>query len=182
MHNTPIILSNPFSYFDTDVRTAVGSDGLIWFCAKDICDILEITNSRDAVKNLEADERDTVANTDGVGRKKDMIFVSESGLYALIFNSRKPEAKKFRKWVTADVLPMIRKNGYFGQLTLKDQIAGSNLVMALLRDLRKTKKVYDRQIILKRLTNISNSLGEALPDISLIDTEIDQFELPLTAG
>ena len=85
-----------------------------WFVAKDVCDVLEHSNHKMAVKSLDEDEVSTVYLTDSLGRKQETKIVSESGLYALIFQSRKPEAKKFRKWVTAEVLPAIRKKGYYG--------------------------------------------------------------------
>ena len=67
-----------------------------------------------AIKALDEDEVSSVYLTDALGRKQDTKVVNESGLYSLIFQSRKPEAKSFRKWVTSEVLPAIRKNGYYG--------------------------------------------------------------------
>jgi prophage antirepressor-like protein len=85
-----------------------------WFLAQDVCDILGIVNSRDAISKLDEDEKLTSAvSTPGQVRK--MNFINESGLYNLIFQSRKPEAKKFRKWVTSEVLPSIRKTGKYGR-------------------------------------------------------------------
>lgn len=89
-------------------------DGEPWFVAKDICQVLGIANHKDAVSRLDEDERDGVGITDPIGRQQTVTVVSESGLYALIFQSRKPEARKFRKWVTSEVLPSIRKKGYYG--------------------------------------------------------------------
>lgn len=93
-----------------------------WFVAKDVCNALHIGNSRDAISRLEDDEKTSVTvrvNAGGVGtadtkfRNQEVTAVNESGLYNLIFQSRKPEARKFRKWVTAVVLPSIRKTGEF---------------------------------------------------------------------
>jgi len=84
------------------------------FSAADVCAILGIENSRDAIVTLDADEKITVANPDGnprAGIPHQMAYVTESGLYALVFKSRKPEAKEFRKWVTSEVLPTIRRTG-----------------------------------------------------------------------
>jgi prophage antirepressor-like protein len=83
-----------------------------WFVAVDVCKILEIANSRDALRTLDDDERG-VGNADTLGGKQKLNIVNESGLYALIFKSRKPVAKKFRKWVTNEVLPSIRKTGQY---------------------------------------------------------------------
>lgn len=86
-----------------------------WFVATDVCQVLGISNNRDAVSRLDDDEKqDGVGITDTVGRKNYVTVVSESGLYALVFQSRKPNARKFRKWVTSEVLPSIRRKGYYG--------------------------------------------------------------------
>lgn len=83
-----------------------------WMVAKDVCDILGISKYRDAISKLDPDERGSVL-VDTLGGKQRVSTVSESGLYALIMRSNKPEAKTFRKWVTAEVLPSLRKTGYY---------------------------------------------------------------------
>jgi prophage antirepressor-like protein len=94
------------------VRVRVDDAGDPWFVAKDICRVLEIEKYRDAVSRLEEDERGSVL-MDTLGGKQEIATVSESGMYSLIFRSRKPEARRFRKWVTADILPAIRKRGTY---------------------------------------------------------------------
>lgn len=89
-------------------------NGEPWFVAKDVCQVLGIANHKDAVSRLDDDERQGVGITDPLGIKQTANAVSESGLYSLIFQSRKAEARKFRKWVTSEVLPSIRKKGYYG--------------------------------------------------------------------
>ncbi len=101
-----------FEFKSHEVRTVV-IEGEPWFVAKDVCEILEIANARDAVAALDSDEKDGVGITDAIGREQKTTVVSESGLYALIFKSRKPQAKAFRKWVTSEVLPQIRKTGKY---------------------------------------------------------------------
>lgn len=85
-----------------------------WFVAKDVCQVLGIANHKDAVSRLDDDERQGVGITDPLGIRQIANAVSESGLYSLIFQSRKPGARKFRKWVTSEVLPSIRRKGYYG--------------------------------------------------------------------
>lgn len=87
-------------------------DNYPWFCGKDVCEILSISNHNDALSRLDDDERrgSVVPTPSG---SQSMILVNESGLYHLIFQSRKPEAKKFRKWVTNEVLPSIRRTGSY---------------------------------------------------------------------
>jgi prophage antirepressor-like protein len=80
------------------------------FCAADVCAALELCNPRDAVSSLDSDEKG-VAIADTLGGQQEMTFITESGLYHLIFKSRKPVAKKFRRWVTTEVIPAIRKTG-----------------------------------------------------------------------
>ena len=87
-------------------------DGEPWFVAADVCAALEIANSRDALSRL-ADDEKGVGNADTLGGAQQVGIVNESGLYALIFTSRKPEAQRFRRWVTSDVLPSIRKTGAY---------------------------------------------------------------------
>ena len=94
-----------------EIRSAV-VDGTPLFVAKDICDALGISKYRDALTRLDEDERASIS-VDTLGGKQTMIAVNESGLYTLVFQSRKPEAKAFRKWVTGEVLPNIRKHGVY---------------------------------------------------------------------
>lgn len=89
-------------------------NGEPWFVAKDVCEVLEHSNHKMAIKSLDEDEVNTAYLIDAMGRKQEVKVVSESGLYSLIFQSRKAEARKFRKWVTSEVLPSIRKKGYYG--------------------------------------------------------------------
>lgn len=99
-----------------EIRTVV-RDGEPWFVAKDICDILELTDVSQTVQSLDDDEKGTYSIRT-LGGNQRMSVVSESGLYALVFKSRKLEAKAFRKWVTSDVLPAIRKTGQYTRPTM----------------------------------------------------------------
>lgn len=99
----------PFTYEGTSVRTVTTEDGTPWFVAKDVCDILELTNTTVALEGLEEDERAKYY----LGRQGSANVVNEAGLYSLIFKSRKPEAKAFKRWVTHEVLPQIRQHGYY---------------------------------------------------------------------
>jgi prophage antirepressor-like protein len=104
-------LPTEFKFDESVVRVAM-TVGEPWFVAKDVCDILEHSDTSKAVERLDDDERGTnIVRTPG--GPQTMLTVNESGLYALIFTSRKPEAKRFRKWVTSEVLPEIRKTGRY---------------------------------------------------------------------
>lgn len=80
-----------------------------WFVAKDVCDCLEIKNTTDALKRLDDDERARF----NLGRQGETNIVNEYGLYSLVLSSRKPEAKEFKRWITHDVLPALRKTGSY---------------------------------------------------------------------
>lgn len=94
---------------------AIEKDGQPWFVAKDVCEILEIQNTTDAIKRLDTDE---VTRFNLGGLTGETNLVNEHGLYSLILGSRKPEAKKFKRWVTHEVLPSIRQNGGYGLQTI----------------------------------------------------------------
>jgi prophage antirepressor-like protein len=84
-------------------------DNELWFVAKDVCDCLEIKNTTDALKRLDNDERSRF----NLGRQGETNIVNEYGLYNLVLSSRKPEAKEFKRWITHDVIPQIRKTGTY---------------------------------------------------------------------
>ena len=87
-------------------------NGEPWFVAKDVCDCLELTNTAQTISYLDDDEKGVTTNYTP-GGKQEMSMISEAGLYSLILRSRKPEAKAFKRWVTHDILPSIRKTGSY---------------------------------------------------------------------
>jgi prophage antirepressor-like protein len=104
-----------FTFNKKQVRVVM-KDGEPWWVAKDVCDILELTNPREAIKPLDDDEKGSVRISDGTspkGGNPNVNVINESGVYALIIRSNKPEAKRFRKFVTSEVLPAIRKTGEY---------------------------------------------------------------------
>lgn len=98
--------------FQTHAVRVVTRDGEPWFFAADVCRVLDIANSRDAVGGLDEDEKGVVI-ADTLGGQQKTQIISESGFYTMVLRSRKPEAKPFRKWVTSEVLPAIRKTGRY---------------------------------------------------------------------
>lgn len=114
-------LQNIFHYNGARLRTIV-KDGEPWFVARDVCDILEIANGRDALNRIDEDEKGVVL-TDTPGGTQQVAAVNEPGLYSLVLGSRKQEAKQFKRWVTHEVLPAIRKTGmYVAPTSLEDLI------------------------------------------------------------
>lgn len=101
-----------FNYDGAEVRTVL-IQGEAWFVAADVCRVLEISNSRDAVARLDEDGVGTADIIDKLGRPQSPTILSEAALYELAFQSRKPEARGFRRWVTAEVIPTIRRTGSY---------------------------------------------------------------------
>lgn len=102
-----------FAFEDNLVRSRLDENGEPWFVAKDVCRVLEIANHRDAVAQLDEDEKDGVGISDAIGREQETTIISESGLYALVFRSRKPQAREFSRWVRKEVLPSLRRKGHY---------------------------------------------------------------------
>lgn len=106
------------NYNGNEIRT-IDDNGQIWWVLKDICDILGISHIKDTVKRLEEDEVGQTEVIDRLGRKQKSYIINESGLYSVILRSDKPEAKPFRRWVTHEVLPEIRRTGRYSLETPK---------------------------------------------------------------
>lgn len=125
-----------FEFAHKNVRV-IQKDNEPWFVAKDVCDVLEIKNSRDAVARLDEDEKD-VALTDTLGGGQSLTVVNEPGLYTLILSSRKPEAKVFKRWVTHEVIPSIRKHGtYMTAETIQKVLTDPDTIIQLATNLKK---------------------------------------------
>ncbi len=101
----------PFAFESQPVRV-IDRDGDLWFVANDVCDVLQITDAAQAVDRLDDEERGRY-NVPTPSGDQVMRCINESGLYSLILTSRKPAAKRFKRWVTAEVLPAIRKTGSY---------------------------------------------------------------------
>lgn len=117
-------MNNEIQQFDfrgASLRTLTDKAGESWFVAKDVCDILELTNPAVALQSLDDDEKTNLSNSyvwSESGRRP--LIISEPGLYRLVMRSRKPEAKEFQRWVTHEVLPQIRKTGGYIPTTAAD--------------------------------------------------------------
>lgn len=111
-----------FSYGEHSKLRTFTIDSIPWFVAQDACTVLGITNGKDVVRRQLDDDEKTkrliVAPSDG--KRRSTWLINESGLYNLIFRSNKPEAKQFRKWVTSEVLPSLRKHGTYTTPTAED--------------------------------------------------------------
>lgn len=116
MNDMQVFTNNMFG----QVRV-IQREGEPWFVAADVCKALEIGNSRQAIVRLDDDEKGVIS-TDTLGGQQQVNIVNEPGLYTLVLGSRKPEARLFKRWITHEVIPAIRKTGGYiaGQETLSD--------------------------------------------------------------
>lgn len=125
-----------FTYNSNEVRT-VEMNGEPWFVLKDVCEVLGISHITDTAKRMDEDEVGQTEVTDSMGRKQSTYVINESGLYNVILRSDKPEAKPFRKWVTSEVLPSIRKHGaYMTSETLQAAILNPDTMIQLCQQLK----------------------------------------------
>jgi anti-repressor protein len=121
----------------------VEQGGEPWFVAKDVCDALELGNSRQALTRLENDEKADVILNDGSQNRK-MNIVNEYGLYNLVLASRKPEAKAFKRWITHEVIPAIRKTG--GYIAGSEKMSDAELMAKAVLVAQATIKERDARI------------------------------------
>lgn len=122
-----------------EVRTVV-IDGEPWFVSKDVADCLGYSNSRDAISKHVFSEDKDVAKCDTPSRRQNMSIVNESGLYALIFGSKLEKAREFKRWVTSEVLPTLRKTGHY-------EVAADQSVNQLLAEFGDFKVTYVQQMV-----------------------------------
>lgn len=142
-----------------NIRTLTDEQGETWFVAKDVTDALGFLSAKDGIRGLDDDEKGgQIVPTPGGEQKVSMI--NESGLYSCILKSRKAQAKKFKRWVTREVLPNIRKQGYYS--VEKDTPTGSTL-QDRVHPAQALKAVTDYfQLATKTLPNLSESSKQAL--------------------
>lgn len=147
------------------IRT-LNIDGEPWFIAVDVCKALDIRNSRDALARLDDDEKG-VALTDTLGGAQNLATVNEPGLYALVLSSRKPEAKKFKRWITHEVIPSIRKHG--GYVAGQEHMSDEELMAKALLMAQKT--IADRDA---RISALQVEVAVAQPKAAYFDELVDR--------
>ena len=146
-----------FTYENNEIRTAQ-KDGVPWWVLKDVCDVLGIEKHRDAASRLDEDERGSVL-VDTLGGKQEMVAVNESGLYSTILLSRKPEAKKFKRWVTHEVLPSIRKHGaYMTPETLEAAILNPDTIIRIATALKDEQERSKALLIHNSALTVENQI------------------------
>lgn len=156
-----------FNYNEKQIRT-VTIDGEPWFVLKDVCEILSIENHKDVAKRLDADEvgRFSLPHPQSPEKQIEMVCVNESGLYHVIIRSDKPIAKPFRKWITADVLPTMRKTG--GYVANEDAFIDTYLPYAD----EQTKLLF--RSTLETVKRLNEKVKADTPKVSYFDALIDR--------
>ncbi|OAB27849.1 antirepressor [Paenibacillus macquariensis subsp. defensor] len=138
-----------FNFGITQVRT-VEKDGQPWFVLSDVCKVLDIGNPSDVKTRLDDGVVSIEGIPDALGRQQQASIINEDGLYDVILESRKPEARAFRKWVTGDVLPKIRKTGMYATDELLDNPDLLIKVATQLKQEREEKKLLQARIALDK--------------------------------
>lgn len=151
-----------FDFKGTSLRTLTDEAGEPWFVAKDVCAILEISNPSDALKRLDDDERSRF----NLGRQGETNIVNEAGLYVLVLGSRKPEAHEFKRWVTHEVLPQIRKTG--GYIPTSESDSDEDIMARAVLVAQKTIKQKNQQIASQQ-----SRIDELQPKASAWDNFVD---------
>lgn len=138
-----------FQYEGRQVRTIMRDDEP-WIVLRDVCDVLDLTTPARVAERLDPDEVSLTHITDSLGRQQETTIINESGLYNVILRSDKAEAKAFRKWVTAEVLPSIRKHGMYATApTLDAMLADPDTAIRLFSQLRdeRTARIAAEQTV-----------------------------------
>ncbi|WP_180082042.1 BRO family protein, partial [Acinetobacter sp. YH12158] len=152
-----------------DDLTTIQIEGEVWFVASEVCKLLDIQNVPRAVSSLDDDEKQ-LYQIRIAGQLRKVNIVSESGLYALVFQSKKPSAKQFRKWVTKEVIPSIRKTGSFGI----NRLETPNFIVRFNDNWDRTDKGYFSVIseLFIRLYGRFEKVGYTIPNKAFTGKEI----------
>jgi len=158
--------------FESDrwaVRT-IQIDGAPWFVAADVCRALDIGNSRDAVASLDNDEKG-VANADTPGGAQQMSVISEPGLYSLVLRSRKPEAREFKRWITHEVLPAIRRTGQYVPAPAPERTPAQLIAMIANELVAQEARVAALEV---QASNAGHTAREAMELAELANAKVDR--------
>ena len=176
--NALSLYEHPFSFLTQNVRIATDAANNPWFCAKDVCAVLEIVWCGGS-KNLENMPENwfMVGSFPTIKGERETTFLNEAGLYRLAFRSNKPAAENFSNWVCETVLPEIRRTGSFGQVSVKDEIILCKRIDELSLELIQTKNAFRRELLLDRLRRTCNLAKQPMPALELLSQTIDQRDL-----
>jgi len=170
-------IANPFLFTTQAVRTATDEKQEAWFCAKDVCAALDIAwRGLETLENMPENWKG-VRNLRTPGGEQEAIFINEAGLYRLIFRSQKPKAEEFANWVCAEVLPAIRKHGYFGAVKPRDYLNIIKQIDYLTLQVVISKNVFQLTTLLEQLHTLHNMAGSKMPALELVKADLEQSDL-----
>lgn len=155
-----------FNFNSATLRTLTDATGEPWFVLKDCMSILGLGNPTETVKTFDDDEFSTTEVIDSIGRRQQTYIISEAGLYGLVLKSRKPEAKEFKRWVTHEVLPTIRKTG--GYIPTSESDSDETIMAKALLIAQKTIERNAQQLRAK-----DRQIMELEPKAQALDTFTD---------
>jgi len=160
-----------FNYNGQQVRE-IEIGGNPWWILKDVCDVLGIRQVKDVAGRLEADERGKTVVIDSLGRQQQMYIVNEYGLYNVILRSQRPEAKDFRRWITHEIMPSIRKHGaYMTPSTLETALLSPDNMIKLCTAL---KQEQSRSLALEAaVTDLESKNMVLVPKANYYDALVD---------
>lgn len=159
MNNLQIFNNEEFG----QVRT-ITKENEVWFVGKDVADILKYQNgSRDINRHVDEEDRVTISLFDGT-QNRNTIIINESGLYSLVVGSKLPQAKKFKRWVTSEVLPSIRKHGMYAKDELLDN---PDLLIKVATELKKERE--ERKLLELQNKQKEQLIGELKPRADYTD-------------
>ncbi|MCR4436197.1 MAG: Bro-N domain-containing protein [Clostridiales bacterium] len=169
-------LQKVFNYKGKEIRTVI-KDNDPWWVAKDVCEVLEIDTTQ--TRRLDEDEKG-MCLIQTPGGKQEMTIVNEPGLYTLILGSRKPEAKEFKRWVTHEVLPSIRKTGIYSLNPNPNRSSYGDLA-ALMKEWRAWAKAMNMPMYLamKYLIQYLKDKGEPISEEMAYISPWVQEQLPI---
>jgi prophage antirepressor-like protein len=181
--NNKITTSSPslFHFYKKPVRTITDDNFNIWWVAKDVCEVLELSDARKSVQGLDDDERKRIPVIDSLGRKQETFAINESGLYTLILRSNKPQAKEFKRWITHEVLPSLRKTGAYDL-----QIPRRKSTPYSIKELQNIQRIFSLHLKIakdfgfrgSKAIEFSISRTKGLIDIDLLDLfDINIYEI-----
>lgn len=152
-----------------EIRT-MERDGEIWFVGKDVAEVLGYSRATKAVsEKVDAEDRDEVPIRDSIGRNQKAYIINESGLYSLILSSKLPQAKEFKRWVTSEILPSVRKHG--GYIAGQEEMSGEELMArAILFAERKIKEQAEQIALMEPKAAYFDRVAESKGSLCFRDT------------
>lgn len=166
-------MDNQITIFENEMLGAVRTlcqDGEPWFVGKDVCDALGYSNTRDALaKHVDDDDKNTVAIRDGIQGNPNQVIINEAGVYSLIFSSKLPAAKAFKRWVTHEVLPSIRRHGAYLSDEVLERVSKEPAYLLKLAEELKMAKLTHEGLCANNLRKQLADYGKKIKHRDLID-------------